>query len=149
MKKSFILFIAFIALNTFGQKNKFGLGIMVGEPTGISAKVWTNNTIAFDAAAALSLSGNHGALLLHADFLKHKYQLVKVEKGNLPFYYGLGAKIVMANDPGIGIRIPLGISYIFNEEIPLDIFLEIVPVLNLIPSTNFNVDGAIGVRYYF
>jgi hypothetical protein len=33
----------------------FGLGVIVGNPTGLSFKVWTGGSSAFDAAAAWSL----------------------------------------------------------------------------------------------
>jgi len=46
------------------------------------------------------------------------------------------------------VRIPLGINYIF-EKVPLDIFLEFVPLLDLVPGTNFRLKGAVGIRYYF
>jgi len=148
MKKIFFLLFNLIAMTTFAQDGKIGLGIIVGEPTGISAKIWTGKTTAFDAAAAWTFSENYGSLHLHADFLKHKFGIIDVNKGQLPFYFGLGAKVVMANDPVIGMRIPLGISYIFADG-TFDTFLEIVPVLNLIPSTVFDVEGGIGLRYYF
>jgi hypothetical protein len=32
---------------------------------------------------------------------------------------------------------------------PLDIFLEIVPILDLAPKVGFDFNGAIGIRYYF
>lgn len=149
MKKIVLFFfVSGFVLNLFSQGGNFGLGIIIGEPTGLSAKLWTGESTAFDAAAAWTLSDNYDALNLHADFLKHNFELIKVDKGQLPFYFGLGAKIVLANDPVIGIRVPVGLSYIFADT-PLDIFLEIVPTLNLIPSTDFDIDGGIGIRYYF
>ncbi|MBN2486419.1 MAG: hypothetical protein JXB34_10640 [Bacteroidales bacterium] len=149
MKKLSPILSFFLSLNAFAQEGKFGLGIIVGEPTGLSAKVWTSQTNAFDAALAWRVNHRYGdALQLHASFLKHSFGLIDVEKGRLPFYFGIGAKVILANDPLVGVRIPLGISYIFADA-PLDLFLEIVPVLNLIPSTDFDVDGGIGIRYYF
>ena len=31
----------------------------------------------------------------------------------------------------------------------LDVFFELVPLLDLVPSTNFELNGAIGIRYLF
>ena len=42
---------------------------------------------------------------------------------------------------------PFGISYMF-EEIPVDLFLEYVPVFKLLPATGFNWDASAGIRYY-
>lgn len=51
------------------------------------------------------------------------------------------------NDAVIGFRIPVGMSYIF-EEAPLDLFLELAPSLNLAPSTDLEMNGALGIRIY-
>jgi hypothetical protein len=121
-----------------------GLGIILGEPTGLSVKIWQNDNIAYDAAAAWSL-GEDGALHLHADFLQHNYNLLNQD---FPVYYGLGGRVRLEDDPKLGVRIPLGISHKFSET-PMDIFFEIVPVLDLVPETSFAMNGAIGIRYYF
>jgi len=42
----------------------------------------------------------------------------------------------------------VGLLYTFQNE-PIDIFLEIVPLLELIPDTKFGLDAALGARYYF
>jgi hypothetical protein len=79
--------------------------------------------------------------------LVHNFS-IDVDKGQLPFYFGLGAKLLLASDLGLGIRIPVGLAYLF-ESAPFDIFVEIVPGLDLLPGTDFGIDGAIGARYYF
>jgi len=48
----------------------------------------------------------------------------------------------------VGLRIPVGLEYIFSGE-RVDIFLEIVPLLDLVPDTDFSLNGGIGVRYFF
>ncbi|MBP2681688.1 MAG: hypothetical protein H6Q78_1551, partial [Candidatus Krumholzibacteriota bacterium] len=45
-------------------------------------------------------------------------------------------------------RVPVGLTYIFDGA-PLDIFFEIVPILDLIPDTEFDANAAIGIRFYF
>ena len=148
MKKTILIALfTCLAAISYSQDKKMGLGVILYEPTGISGKMWTSETTAFDAAAGWSL-GNVNILHLHADFLVHRFDLINVNKGRLPLYFGLGAKLVLANEPGIGIRVPVGLSYMFPDA-PLDAFLEIVPTLDLIPSTGFDVDAALGLRYYF
>jgi hypothetical protein len=150
MKKTiFIISLICFSAILSAQKGNFGLGIILGKPTGVSAKLWNGRTTAFDGAAAWYISGNEGAMQLHANYLKHNFEIFQVEEGQLPLYYGIGAKIVLGSDVGFGVRVPLGISYIFNNDLPLDTFLELAPTLNLMPSTGFDIDGAIGVRYYF
>ena len=151
MKKRHIFFtllIFFTAFNLHAQGRGFGLGIIVGEPTGISAKHWLSSATAVDFAFAWSLEGD-GSFTVHADYLKHTFRLIKVERGALPFYYGLGGRIKFdGNNDVLGVRIPLGLTYLFDN-VTLDLFVEIVPVLQIFPETDFRLNGAIGVRYFF
>ena len=141
-----ILMLVFIISfsTTYGQ-GKFGLGIILGEPTGISAKVWMSGTTAVDGAIAWSFA-NGSALHIHADFLLHNIDVISKV---VPLYYGIGGRIKFReDDTRIGVRIPVGIAYDFPST-PIDIFLEIVPLLNLNPNTSFTMNGAVGGRFYF
>jgi len=149
MNKISIGLLLLIGLNisAWAQHDPLGIGIVVGEPTGISLKYWTGSTTAIDGAAAWSF--NHGgSFYVHADYLWHHFEIIDISEGKMPLYYGIGAKLVLADDAILGVHIPLGISYIF-EEAPLDVFLEIRPGINLIPATKFDMGGGIGIRYYF
>ena len=150
MKKTLGLLFILITLLQFdlsAQDKGFGLGIILGEPTGVSGKLWTSKENAFDFAAAWSFQGN-GHLLLQADYVWHIFRLIPVESGRLPFYVGVGGRVVFANDPTIGVRVPLGLDYMFSNA-PVDIFLELVPILDLTPSTDFDFGAGIGARYWF
>ncbi len=138
-----------------GQSRGFGLGLILGEPTGLSAKAWLDDQSALDFAAAWSLEGRN-SFQLHADYLRHAF-VIDVNKGSLPLYYGIGARVLILEDRDrfdddddvrLGLRIPLGITYLFDGA-PLDIFLELVPVVELIPSTDVDLEGGVGIRYYF
>ncbi len=78
-----------IAGSAAAQGN-FGLGIIVGEPTGCPANSGCPRERQFDGAAAWSFS-DEAALHLHADYLFHDFGLIDVEKGKLPVYFGIGA----------------------------------------------------------
>ena len=133
MKKTILLLIVVAAtVGLFAQNSGLGVGIILGEPTGLSAKMWTGEITAFDAAAAWSF-GDEGALHLNADMLFHNYGLINQA---FPVYYGLGARVKLAEDLRIGLRVPVGIAYQIPNT-PLDAFLEIVPVLDLIPDVDF------------
>jgi hypothetical protein len=157
-------FLVFTLLSTFladlaAQDHGFGLGVIVGEPTGISLKNWMQNSKALDGALAWSFEGE-GFIQLHGDYLFHNFTLLKVEKGKLPFYYGIGGRIrfIDGDDGGkgrdkddearLGVRIPLGLACLFAKA-PLDIFLEVVPILDLIPKSEFDLNAAVGVRFFF
>ncbi len=139
--------LMFFPCAVLAQDQGFGLGFMLGEPTGISFKKWTGSKTAIDGAVAWSFSGQN-SLHLHADYLIHRFDLIKVEKGRLPLYFGLGARLKLEDPTRFGVRIPVGVSYIF-EEIPIDIFFELVPIFDLAPATDFKIAGSIGIRYYF
>lgn len=136
-----------IAKPIAAQDHGFGMGLILGEPTGLSAKLWTSGDNAFDFAAAWSFKGD-GNLLLQADYVWHFFNLMPVPSGKLPLYIGIGGRVILADDPRFGIRIPIGIDYLFATA-PIDVFLELVPILDLSPETDFGVGGGIGIRYWF
>lgn len=150
MKKAALVLILFgcLAGLSFADSNhNVGLGLMLGEPTGLSFKLWTRPTVAWDAGAAWSfVDGKY--LQIHGDFLLHNFNLFRVETGRMSLFYGLGARMKFADDLTFSLRIPVGIAYEF-ERTPVEIFLEMVPMIDLIPSTGFQMAGAIGFRYYF
>ncbi len=129
------------------QQTGFGLGLIVGEPTGLSGKYWINPWTAIDCAFAWSIDKKSG-VHLHSDYVWHDYRIISVIKGKLPIYYGVGARIVFATDNIFGVRGVAGLNYIFDGT-PLDIFIELVPTLDIAPKVGFDFNGAIGIRYYF
>ena len=157
-----ILFMgALIALSHLGkaQSSGFGLGIMLGEPTGLSGKLWLSGDKALGMGLAWGGVGVPGGYLhLHGDYLFHKMDLISVSKGKLPLYFGPGVRMRIWDDNNdrendndgldLGIRFPVGLAYLFDGA-PIDVFLEVAPTLDLIPSSSLDVDGGIGVRYWF
>jgi hypothetical protein len=142
-----ILFSLIIISSINAQSNGIGVGLIAGEPTGISGKYWTGSTTAFDAALAWSFV-DENAFQIHADYLFHNIRLITIQDGKLPFYYGIGARLKTANDIKLGVRVPLGLAYLF-QNVPIDIFVEVVPILDIIPKTDFQINAALGARYFF
>ena len=140
---------AFGAINANAQTNAgdFGIGVIIGEPTGISAKYYAGGNHAFDFGLAWSL-GRHDNFHAHADYLIHRFDLLNVESGRLPFYYGIGGRIRTGPGSQAGIRFPLGLSYYFPRD-PIEIFFEVVPILDLTPGTDISGNSGLGVRFYF
>ncbi len=129
----------------------FGIGIILGEPTGVSFKKWVSDSNAYAAALGWSFIGDTAAINMHIDYLWHDHKILQGKENALSeisFFYGLGGRFKMAGQTQVGLRIPLGINYQAVKS-PLEVFLEIVPILNLTPSTTFNVNGGLGVRSYF
>lgn len=159
---------------SFEANKEFGLGLMFGFPTGLTAKWYTGT----DTALAFGLGlyheyRFHDAFHAHVDYLWHPAVLAKPDPFWLALYFGVGGRILDHddfNDPGdfyyddhthLGARVPVGLLMDFNE-IPLDIFFELVPTLDLLVLEGddrfddddhgdfyFEIDGALGARYYF
>ena len=156
---AFVLFALAFGLPEARGENGLGVGVIVGEPTGVSIKKWIGETRAVDAAAAWSFSEN-GSFQFHADYLIHNFYLLQPKdfNGRLPAYFGVGGRIKIKDanegkvrnekDTLVGIRIPFGISYLFADA-PVDLFVEVVPILDVAPDTDLDINAAIGVRYYF
>jgi hypothetical protein len=130
------------------RTGQLGLGLILGAPTGISAKYWLDNTHAVDAALGL------GGPSIHADYLWHRWDGVpqpEPQSGRLAIYWGLGARVEdedKKKDIELAIRAVGGITYDFSRY-PADLFLEVVPALVLSPDSDLEVDVGLGVRYYF
>jgi hypothetical protein len=151
--KDIVVLLAIVTAAAVAKPSGVGLGIIVGEPTGLSAKAWLSGNAAVDAAAGWSM--RHRYVHLHADFLLHNFGLLNVDPGDLPLHYGIGGRLVLTggdkddkDEMTVGLRVPVGVSYLFDTA-PFDLFLEVVPLLNLLPETEFDINGAVGVRYYF
>jgi hypothetical protein len=134
------------------QHDNVGLGVLLGDPSGISYKNYFNSTNAMDAAVGWSLR-NDGGLYIHADYLWHNYELFQdmegsVEKGLVGLYFGVGGRLFISDESDLGVRVPVGVNYMFEND-PLEIFIEVVPILDLVPSTHGDFGGGIGIRYYF
>ncbi|MFC1585769.1 hypothetical protein ACFL5V_09500 [Fibrobacterota bacterium] len=125
---------------------KLGLGIILGHPTGISGKYWLSQTTAVDAALAYSLMGR-GHIYLHADHLWHFSEIIDIEQ-NILAYIGIGPSVKVGDHDGLlRARVPLGIELLLGGT--GDIFVELVPVLELIPATDVDFDAGIGARFFF
>ena len=151
MKRLFpiiVLVILFFSINSYGQDKGFGIGVMIGEPTGLSAKYWLNDVNALDFGLAYSFVRKNSAVSLHADYLYHAFDIIK-SNYRIPIYYGFGARLrlVSGDDNALGARGVIGVAWLSDRAL-FDVFLEVVPVFNLFPSTSLNLDAAIGTRFY-
>ena len=153
MNRKLILAVLLMAGVLFGpasaKTDGVGLGVIIGEPTGPCFKIWTGSKTAIDGGLAWTLD-HHSSMHIHVDYLMHDFSLIKVEKGRLPLYFGIGGRILFEEDSDdrVGARVPVGLEYLFDGA-PMDIFLEVAPVVDLTPDTELDFNAAIGVRYFF
>ncbi len=130
------------------DKGDIEVGLILGEPTGFSGKVWTTASTAFDIGLAWSF-GDGGHFHVHADYLFHNFGFLDVDSGNLPVYFGIGGRVVIKDDDSrIGLRVSIGLEYILENH-PFSFFFEVAPVVDFAPETEADVNGGIGVRFIF
>lgn len=139
--------ILFCAVPMYSQNHNFGVGMQVGEPTGLDAKLWTDENNALDFGLGWSFEGPN-EMIMQVDYVWHSFDVFPVSQGELPLYFGIGGRAILNDDAVLGARMPLGIAYML-ESFPLDVFVEIEPILNLTPATDFDVGGGFGARFRF
>ncbi|MBN2565101.1 MAG: hypothetical protein JXB46_05270 [Candidatus Eisenbacteria bacterium] len=123
------------------------LGVMAGEPTGLSLKVWHEGQTAIDAASGWSF-GKGGRLYVHSDYLWHRMIEDRRAGETVPFYFGIGGRLLVRDgeDARIGVRIPVGLDYFFDEG-RFNVFVELAPIVDLVPETELAFSGGIGLRF--
>lgn len=154
-----------------GYRRNFGIGLMLGEPTGITGKYWISSKTALDFGLGFGYGnyydrrcdrfgcyGGYEGVSLNADYLWHPSVLVRgpVE---LLWHIGVGGRIWFWNyrdrnyDTRGGlldaaIRMPIGLDLMFANPNFLEIYGEVTPSLYLFgPYLGF--EGGLGIRFYF
>lgn len=147
--------------SNFSANKTFGLGLMLGAPSGLSGKYYLGPSTAIDFGVGVIRYYRHrrSNVHFHADFLWHPVSLASTRPFELPLYFGIGARLWDFDDEdidddgfGLGVRAPIGIALDFNN-VPLDVFFELALVVDLFfnydDDYGGDINGAVGVRYYF
>jgi len=174
---SLILFLLIcsstIAKSTVKRKlatnvDEFGVGFILGEPTGLTAKYYFNKKNAVDVGLAYSFGS---FVMFYGDYLWHYYDLIKSKRdrnkqflSQLGYYLGVGAVVFIGGSKakfekraftnegrssvGLGVRVPFGIEWRPNEP-TIGIHLELAPGVGMVPSIYAFLQGGLGIRYYF
>lgn len=153
MKKIVITTVLIICSLTFlehaqAQDRTFGIGGIIGDPDGISMKAWFSESTALAGAVSMNLGDDGSWLLVQADFLKQN-TIVTWEEALLQTHFGGGLQIVSGDYvDNIALRAPIGID-VNAIDAPMEIFMEVVPTIDVDPEVYFYFSGAMGFRYYF
>jgi len=156
----------------FEANKTFGLGLELGEPTGLNGKYFFGPRTALDFGLGWIYQHYYygDGLNVYADILFHPTSLVSAEAFELPFYVGGGLRFwnfdycepvpgpdVCYRGSTFGLRIPFGIAFDFNN-VPLDIFLQLVPVIDFVNGDYYDryrdrshvgIDFSLGFRFWF
>lgn len=151
IKTSFIFGLLLTSTVVFAKN--FGLGVVLGNPTGISANYMLGGNKSIDGALAFDLNGDDH-FHIHSTYLFRHPKSLELDSVKMGWFWGVGAKFRTHddrhgdNDYRLGPRGSIGINYIFPKA-PVEIFGEIALIMNVIPKTDTDVDAGIGLRYYF
>lgn len=120
-----------------------GLGGQIGDPSGITLKVYQNPGFAYDFLAAWDTDDY---------FLINVHGLFERPLQDTPMHYflGPGAFVVIRerrdDEVSVGISGNFGINFFVER---FEVFLQITPRLSVVPDTDGDVGGGVGLRYYF
>lgn len=132
----------------------FGIGIVLGLPTGLTAAWRPGGPVWYDAAVAWSFA--RGSFAVHADALVTLSEIRTEDFPDTawPLYVGVGPRVRMGAGANagyggfeLGARVPVGMGVV-HDGFPLEGFLELAPGVGLVPDTRFTFDAAIGARFY-
>jgi hypothetical protein len=138
------------------------LGIILGSPTGFTFKYVfaPTSAIAINAGwnlldhAYFSSSCDYQFLFPQTLRWRDEFDGTSHEMKGLTPYLGVGGRVtfVEENDPPhnaelhVGVRMGGGVEYAINR---FGVFLEIYPVVDVIPGTGVDFMGGLGFRFYF
>ena len=152
MKKTLAIIVFLVPVILLGQN--LGLGVILGTPTGLSLKYLLARNSAFAVHAGWSFIDDPGVHLT-GDYQYLFPMVIETAEGtpisDLTPYIAAGGRfrfkdVGEENEFHLGLRIGGGIEYLITK---FGIFLELVPVVDLVPATEFDLEGGIGFLFYF
>lgn len=127
-----------------------GAGGQIGNPSGVTVKVYNPNSISYDFLAAWNRD-DFLFLNVHGQY-EHPIALENVS--GIEYFFGPGV-FVGVQDLGEGgdDDVTFGVSARGGINIPLidrfEIYAQLTPRISLSPSTEGDLGVGVGVRYYF
>ena len=124
-----------------------GVGAQIGEPSGLSLLVYDPRRMSYDFLAAWDLD-DFFFLNVHGIYERH---LDNTQ--NLHFFNGPGAFIGVRDRPRprdddveAGVSATFGLGILIER---IELYARITPRLTLIPRTDRDFGGGLGIRFYF
>jgi hypothetical protein len=148
MKNIFLLLIILMTfLSLKSRAGDMGVGLYLGQPTGVTAKKLISEKNAIDFGAGWNF-GSNSVFNLFSDYLFTSKGGVYWNETPLDFYFGMGGRMKFDDEIELGVRIPLGLSAMSDNK-DMEYFGEIAPIFDFVPKTKFDLNLGIGMRYYF
>jgi hypothetical protein len=146
--------IVVAALRTQGARADVGFGLFLGEPTGVDLKIGLGPRSGLDILAGFHeyyrdhYGGDYGHLTyLVTPVVGHGSSVL------VPFRLGIGVALLdsgasFGDNLHVGVRAPLEIGFRFRS-VPLEVYGEISALLVFQHDPYLDVDGGLGLRFYF
>jgi hypothetical protein len=175
MLKRTLLVVGLLAASSSAHAQSgrpFGLGLVLGEPTGLTSKLYLSAPFALQFGLGwMADYYDYDGIYVNIDLIWHPAVITRQPAFTMPFYVGVGGRLLDnryryyyqgpfyydEHDTHLGVRVPFGLLMDFNR-IPMDLYLELAVVVDLIYFDDFapyghgrrvDLNGGIGARYYF
>lgn len=148
---TFCLFLSLLAIDARAQDlataqepaSDLGIGGQIGDPSGVTLKLYQRPGLALEFLAAWDLG---------SFFFLNGHALYERPIPDSPLHYYLGPGLILGvrdatdgTDLVVGISGQVGVNFFVER---FEVFLHLTPRLNVIPDTDGNFGGGIGLRYY-
>lgn len=166
MKKSQFNFVPWMLVSSLvvpglAFAKTWGLGAVIGAPTGLSANYFLSETRTIHTTLAYDFSGDDALQL--ASHYQWRMNNLNFEKIKLGWFYGVGARLAFKDqydhhhdknhdhDDDHTDFGPSGTIGLFHEftEVPLEVFLKGNLTVNVIEDTDVDADVMLGLHYNF
>ena len=142
-----------------GQPTGVGLGLALGEPSGIALSVRPKPEQAINAGFGWGFVD--GSLHIGLDYTLsvHTFEAESTPLLRYPVYVGVGASALLGGaSPGgaeasggqgtaVGLRVPFGLM-LQPTELRVDLAFEVAPRIDVLGGFGLGVEGAVLARYY-
>lgn len=127
-----------------------GVGIALGAPTGLTARMDFGDVSAMQISAGGAI-GRAGSLAVATDWvLVFRPIEVPFEELAVPLYVGAGFKLdvdVPQRQVLVGPR-AVGGATVLIQDLPVALFVEVAPAFYFLENVSWSMDGQVGLRYY-
>ncbi|MBA3464228.1 MAG: hypothetical protein H0T46_30010 [Deltaproteobacteria bacterium] len=148
MRRLVIAVLSLALATTSARAEGIGLGFFFGDPTGLDLKIDLQRRSALDIVIGLANFRERGAKYAHLTYLVTPI-VARGRSVNVPLRLGIGGAIYGTEDfINAGVRVPFEVALAFRTT-PLEIYGEIAMLLTLTDDPRFDLQGGVGLRFYF
>ncbi|MCO4746725.1 MAG: hypothetical protein KC912_18160 [Proteobacteria bacterium] len=137
-----------------GNGKNIGVGLVLGEPTGVTGKFYLSKNHAIDVTLGTGTYDNDrdSRLWVHGVYLWHPSVLHSDPDFDLGWHVGVGGFVADRHNrdgASIGARVPAGLDFTLSK-VPLQFFADVAADVELVPDVvELYLGLGLGGRYFF